>query len=91
MLAIDAELRLTALELVERLATLIPPPRLHRHRSHGVLAPNAPQRAQVPALARQPILPPRPAPDAANSAQPVGGAAGGHLRDFGSGMTGFAY
>jgi hypothetical protein len=25
------------LELIERLAALIPPPRLHRHRSHGVL------------------------------------------------------
>ena len=41
------ELRLTPLELIERLAALIPPPRLHRHRYHGVLAPNAPQRAQV--------------------------------------------
>jgi len=31
------ELRLTPLELIERLAALIPPPRLHRHRCHGVL------------------------------------------------------
>ena len=30
------ELRLTPLELIERLAALIPPPRLHRHRYHGV-------------------------------------------------------
>ena len=46
------QLRLTPLELIERLAALIPPPRLHRHRYHGVLAPNSPQRAQVTALAR---------------------------------------
>ena len=46
------ELRLTPVELIERLAALIPPPRLHRHRYHGVLAPNSPQRAQVTALAR---------------------------------------
>jgi len=30
------ELRLTPLELIERLAALIPPPRIHRHRYHGV-------------------------------------------------------
>ena len=36
-----SELRLTPLELIERLAALISPPRLHRHRYHGVLAPNA--------------------------------------------------
>ena len=48
-------------ELIERLAALIPPPRLHRHRYHGVLAPNAPQRAQLTALAR-PATPPSPAP-----------------------------
>jgi hypothetical protein len=32
------ELRLTPVELIDRLAALIPP-RLHRHRYHGVLAP----------------------------------------------------
>ena len=58
------ELRLTPLELLERLAALIPPPRLHRHRYHGVLAPNAALRAQVSALARQP---PAPLPDAAHA------------------------
>jgi hypothetical protein len=31
------QLRLTPLQLIERLAALIPPPRLHRHRYHGVL------------------------------------------------------
>jgi hypothetical protein len=50
----STQLRLTPLELIERLAALIPPPRLHRHHYHGVLAPNAPLRAQVIALARQP-------------------------------------
>jgi hypothetical protein len=55
-------LRLTPLQLIERLAALIPPPRLHRHRYHGVLAPNAPLRAQVTALARQL---PAPLPEAA--------------------------
>jgi hypothetical protein len=54
------ELRLTPRELIERLAALIPPPRLHRHRYHRVLAPNAPLRAQVSAWARPPS-PPLPA------------------------------
>ncbi len=33
---------LTPLEFIERLAALIPPPRRHRHRYHGVLAPVCP-------------------------------------------------
>jgi hypothetical protein len=57
--------RLTPLELIDRLATLIPPPHLHRHRYHGVLAPNSPQRAQVTAWAR----PPTPALPVADPAQ----------------------
>ncbi len=44
-------LLLTPLELIERLAALIPPPRRHRHRYFGVLAPNAALRAAVTALA----------------------------------------
>jgi hypothetical protein len=44
-------LSLTPLELIDHLAALIPPPRRHRHRYHGVLAPNAPLRA---AAARRP-------------------------------------
>lgn len=64
------ELRLTPLELIERLAALIPPPRLHRHRYHGVLAPNSAQRTQVTALAR-PAAPPSRAPlPAGDPAQP---------------------
>jgi hypothetical protein len=42
---------LTPLELLARLAALVPPPRLHRHRYFGVLAPNAPLRTAVTALA----------------------------------------
>ncbi len=48
----STELRLTPLELLERLAPLIPPPRMHRHRYHGVLAPNAKLRAAVVAIGR---------------------------------------
>jgi len=38
-----AQVRLTPLELIDRLATLIPPPRLHRHRYHGVVIKVAPR------------------------------------------------
>lgn len=48
----SVSLVLTPLELIERLAAPIPPPRRHRHRYYGVLAPNAPLRAAVTALAR---------------------------------------
>jgi len=47
------ELVLTPLELLERLAALIPPPRVHRHRYKGVLAPNSLWRAEVTAQAAQ--------------------------------------
>lgn len=42
---------LTPLQLLDRLAALVPPPRVHCHRYFGVLAPNAPLRAAVTALA----------------------------------------
>jgi hypothetical protein len=45
------ELTLTPLELIERIAALVPPPRTHRHRYFGVLAPNSPLRSAVTALA----------------------------------------
>jgi hypothetical protein len=45
-------LSLTPLELIDHLAAVIPPPRRHRHRYHGVLAPNAPLRAAATALGR---------------------------------------
>ncbi len=63
------DLILTPLELIDRLAALIPPPRLHRHRYHGVLAPNAPLRAAVTALARDTAA----TPDQPAVAEPVGG------------------
>ena len=45
------ELHLTPLELIDRTAALVPPPRTHRHRYFGVLAPNSPLRAAAVALA----------------------------------------
>ena len=47
-----ADLVLTPLELIERIAALAPPPRAHRHRYYGVLAPNSPLRAVVTAMAQ---------------------------------------
>ncbi len=61
-------LELTPVEFLGRLAALIPPPRRHRHRYHGVLAPNARLRALVTAHAGRPLPgaleppSPRPAP-----------------------------
>jgi hypothetical protein len=55
------DLRLTPLELIDRIAALIPPPRIHRHRYHGVLAPNSPLRASVVALAQATASTPQPA------------------------------
>jgi len=46
------DLLLTPLELIDRIAALVPPPRSHRHRYFGVLAPNSPQRAWVTAMAQ---------------------------------------
>ena len=46
------ELHLTPLELIERIAALIPPPRTHRHRYFGVPAPNSPHRAAVTEMAQ---------------------------------------
>ena len=49
---------LTPLELIDKVATLVPPPRVHRHRYYGVLAPNAALRAAVTALAPVPVAAP---------------------------------
>jgi hypothetical protein len=51
------ELPLSPLELINRIAALVPPPRLHRHRYFGVLAPNSPLRAAVTAMAAAPAQP----------------------------------
>jgi hypothetical protein len=48
------ELLLTGVELIEKLAVLIPPPRIHVVRFHGVFAPNCKLRSRV--------VPRRPAP-----------------------------
>ncbi|MBL0354464.1 MAG: transposase [Dechloromonas sp.] len=50
----SVSLMLTPIQLLDRLAPLIPPPRRHRHRYVGVLAPNSPLRAAVTVLA-QPV------------------------------------
>jgi hypothetical protein len=52
----QTQLKLTSLELIDKLAALVPPPRIHRHRYYGVLAPGSPQlespfRASVTAMA----------------------------------------
>ena len=47
-----ALLALSPLQFLEALSQLIPPPRVHRHRYHGVLAPNARLRPRVVALER---------------------------------------
>ena len=43
-------IELTPFEFLDQLAALIPPPRRHRHRYHGVFAPNHPLRQAVTAL-----------------------------------------
>jgi hypothetical protein len=64
-------LHLTPLELIDRIAALVPPPRTHRHRYFGVLAPNSPLRAAVTAMAQG-----APAPSAAAQAESASTALG---------------
>ncbi len=52
----QALLRLAPAEFLNRMAILIPPPRRHRHRYHGVFAPNAPLREQVAKRAGLPVI-----------------------------------
>jgi hypothetical protein len=66
-------LHLTPLELIARIAALVPPPRTHRHRYFGVLAPNSPLRAAVTALAQ----PAAPQPATVETAQPGAGVGAG--------------
>jgi hypothetical protein len=58
-------IELAPFEFLDRLADLIPQPRKHRHRYHGVFAPNHPLRSAVTALAVGNVGKQR---DAANSA-----------------------
>ena len=74
-------LRLTPLELLDRLARLVPPPCIHRHRYHGVLAPNARLRPNVVSIGRPETdaspadVEPPPSPDpASHSVAPPGQA-----------------
>ena len=52
-----AALVLTPLEMITKIAALVPPPRAYRHRYYGVLVPNAPLRAVVTALAPAAVAP----------------------------------
>lgn len=63
-------LHLTPLELLDRLAALVPPPRIHRHRYFGVLAPNAPLRTAITALAPATTTSP-PAPKRQPAVEPT--------------------
>jgi hypothetical protein len=54
----SSDLVLTPLELIDKIAALVPPPRAHRHRYYGVLAPNASLRAAVTALAPVQVIAP---------------------------------
>ena len=57
----SGELVLTPLELINRIAQLVPPPRTHRHRYYGVLAPNSPLRPAVTAMSQaEQVMAPRP-------------------------------
>ncbi len=60
---------LSPFEFLDRLADLVPPPRKHRHRYHGVFAPNHRRRRAVTALA------------IGNIAKPHDAGAGGHAGD----------
>ena len=68
------ELQLTPLELIDRIAARVPPPRTHRHRYFGVLAPISPLRAAVVTMAH--AAPAQPATARAEPATMVEGALG---------------
>jgi hypothetical protein len=55
------EIILTPLVLIERIDALVPPPRMHRHRYFGVLAPNSPLRAAVTAMVLPALAQAKPA------------------------------
>ncbi len=59
------DLVLTPLELIDKIAALVPRPRTHRHRYYGVLAPNASLRTAVTALAPAAVTAVPPAPTSA--------------------------
>ena len=66
------ELVMTGKELVRKLAILVPPPRVHQVRFHGVFAPNAKHRAQVvPGRTREPAPGQEPAKAKTEPARPT--------------------
>ena len=66
----SSDLVLTPLELIGKIAALVPPPRSHRHRYYGVLAPNSPLRAAVIAMAPVVVIAPTlPLADTSGSAE----------------------
>jgi len=67
------ELVLTPLELIDRIAQMVPPPRTHRHRYCGVLAPNSPLRGAVTAMV--PVLACSLVPKDANAGAGAGAGA----------------
>jgi len=73
------DLVLTPLELIDKIAALIPPPRAHRHRYYGVFAPNSPMRAAVTASAPMPVIVPPPAAAANSEETPPHRAASHYL------------
>ena len=65
------ELMLSPIQLLERLVRFIPPPRVHRHRYHGVLAPNAKLRAAVTSIGRPDAETPGTQPPSPLSTSPM--------------------
>jgi len=51
------QLILSPLALIGGIAALVPPPRQHRHRFYGVLAPHEPLRPAVTAMAPEAVAP----------------------------------
>jgi hypothetical protein len=58
----QGDLIMTPCEFIAKIAALVSPPRTHRHRYFGVLAPNSPFRAAVTAMAPMPVIPPEVPP-----------------------------
>jgi hypothetical protein len=71
---VSGVVEISPFEFLDRLAALVPPPRKHRHRYHGVFAPNHKLRSAVTALAIANVRKPR---DAATGGHAVGGHAAG--------------
>ena len=70
----------TPFEFLDRLADLVPPPRKHRHRYHGVFAPNQPLRQAVTALAVGSIDKQRPAANNAHAGHDALDRCGTHAK-----------